>query len=103
MTRDERETMSAYAIFDADIHDASLMDEYLEKVPATLKKYGAKLLAATSTIDTVEGGWASKRVVILEFADMEAARAWYNSPVYQAVLPLRLKAANDRVIFVDGM
>jgi len=55
--------MSAYAIFDADIHDASLMDEYLEKVPATLAQYGAKLLAATSTIDTVEGGWASKRIV----------------------------------------
>lgn len=34
---------------------------------------------------------------------MDAARTWYNSPEYQAVLPLRLKAANDRVIFVDGM
>ncbi len=95
--------MPAYAIFDADIHDTSLMDKYLEEVPATLKQYGAKLLAATSTIDAVEGGWASKRIVILEFADMDAARSWYNSPEYQAVLPLRLKAANDRVIFVDGL
>jgi uncharacterized protein (DUF1330 family) len=95
--------MTAYAIFDADIHDPSGMDEYLDKVPATLEQYGAKLLAATSTIDAVEGGWASKRIVILEFADMTAARAWYSSPEYQAVLPLRLKAANDRVIFVDGM
>ena len=95
--------MTAYAIFDADIHDPSLMDAYLEKVPATLEQYGAKLLAATSTIDTVEGGWASKRIVILEFADMDAARIWYSSPEYQAVLPLRLKAANDRVIFVEGM
>ena len=95
--------MTAYAIFDADIHDPSAMDEYLERVPATLEQYGAKLLAATSTIDTVEGGWAAKRIVILEFSDMAAARTWYNSPEYQAVLPLLLKAANDRVIFVDGL
>jgi uncharacterized protein (DUF1330 family) len=95
--------MSAYAIFDADIHDQDMMAEYLKEVPATLKEHGAKLLAATSTIDTVEGGWESKRIVILEFADMDAARAWYDSPEYQAVLPLRLGAANDRVIFVDGV
>lgn len=95
--------MTAYAIFDADIHDPDGMNQYLEKVPATLKQYGAKLLSATSTIDTVEGDWVSKRIVILEFADMDAARTWYNSPEYQAVLPLRLNAANDRVIFVEGM
>jgi hypothetical protein len=29
--------MTACAIFDADIHDTSLMDEYLERVPATLE------------------------------------------------------------------
>lgn len=70
--------MTAYAIFDADIHDTSSMDEYLEKVPSTLQQYGVKLLAATSAIDMVEGGWASKRIVNLEFADMDAARIWYN-------------------------
>lgn len=29
--------MTAYAIFDADIHDQAGMDEYLKKVPATLR------------------------------------------------------------------
>jgi uncharacterized protein (DUF1330 family) len=88
---------------DADIHDQAGMDEYLEKVPATLRQYGATLRAATSNVETVEGGWTSRRIVILEFADMDAARTWYNSPEYQAVLPLRLNAANDRVVFVEGM
>lgn len=36
IVRREKQPMVAYAIFDADIHDTSLMDEYLEKVPATL-------------------------------------------------------------------
>lgn len=95
--------MTAYAIFDADVHDQSLMDEYLEKVPSTLKQYGAKLVVGTSEIDSVEGGWTPKRIAMLEFESIEAARTWYNSPEYQAVLPLRLKASNDRVIFVEGL
>jgi len=94
--------MVAYAIFDADIHDTSLMNEYLEKVPATLQQYGAKLLAATSDIDTIEGGWASKRIVILEFADMDAARTWYNSPEYQAAKAKREGAADFNMIVVEG-
>ncbi len=95
--------MTAYAIFDADIHDHDGMAEYLDKVVPTLKQYGATLRAATSEIETIEGDWKSKRIVILEFADMDAARTWYNSPEYQEVLPLRLNASKDRVIFVEGM
>ena len=95
--------MTAYAIFDADIHDHDGMNQYLDKVVATLKQYGATLRAATSDIETIEGGWNSKRIVILEFADMEAARTWYHSPEYQEILPLRLNSANDRVIFLPGM
>ncbi len=95
--------MTAYAIFDADIHDQDGMNAYLEKVPPTLKQYGATLKAVTSNVESVEGGWAPKRIVILEFADMDAARTWYNSPEYQEVLPLRLNAANDRVVFVEGL
>ena len=95
--------MTAYAIFDADVHDQTVMDEYLEKVAPTLKQYGAKLVVGTSEIDTVEGGGAPRRIAILEFEDIEAARTWYNSPEYQAALPLRQKASNDRVIFVEGI
>lgn len=94
--------MTAYAIFDADIHDQEGMNAYLDKVPPTLKQYGAKLIAATSNTESIEGGWAPKRIVILEFADMEAARTWYNSPEYQEIAPLRINASNDRVVFVEG-
>lgn len=95
--------MTAYAIFDADVHDQATMDEYLAKVPPTLAQYGAKLVVGTSDVESVEGGWSPRRIAMLEFENIEAARIWYNSPEYQAVLPLRLKASNDRVIFVEGL
>lgn len=95
--------MTAYAIFDADIHDQAGMDEYLRQVPATLKQYGAKLRVVTSNVETIEGDWTPRRIVILEFDNMDAARIWYNSPEYRAVLPLRLNASHDRVVLVEGM
>jgi len=34
---------------------------------------------------------------------MAAARAWYDSPAYQAAKAHRVKAADYRVIFVEGV
>ena len=43
-----------------------------------------------------------KRIVITEFADIEAARRWYHSPEYQAVLPIRLANSRGRAFIVEG-
>ncbi len=48
-------------------------------------------------------GSAPDGVIVLEFPSMEDARAWYNSPGYQAALPHRLRAADYRTILVEGL
>ena len=50
----------------------------------------------------VEGEWQPKRLVVLKFPDMVAAKAWYNSPEYQEILPMRLEASNGDLIMVEG-
>jgi uncharacterized protein (DUF1330 family) len=50
-----------------------------------------------------EGGWSPKRVVILEFASMEQARKWYDSPEYAPALAIRTRAATSKLIFVEGL
>jgi hypothetical protein len=40
--------------------------------------------------------------IVLEFASVEAARAWYESPGYQAAIPLRQAAADANVVIVSG-
>ena len=47
-------------------------------------------------------GQARKRSVILEFPTIEAARACYASPGYQAAKALRLNAADGDIIIVEG-
>jgi uncharacterized protein (DUF1330 family) len=50
-----------------------------------------------------EGGWSPKRVVVLEFASMEQARKWYDSPEYAPALAIRARAATSKLIFVEGL
>jgi uncharacterized protein (DUF1330 family) len=53
-----------------------------------------------------EGGhWQSERVVIIEFPDMNALTAWYNSPEYQPLIALRKEctSALDMLITLDGV
>jgi uncharacterized protein (DUF1330 family) len=48
-------------------------------------------------------GQPPESVIMLEFPTVEDAKAWYDSPGYQAALPHRKKAADYRVIIVDGL
>ena len=43
------------------------------------------------------------RIVIIRFPSMEVAKTWYNSPEYQAVLPMRFRASNSSVYFVEAV
>lgn len=95
--------MAAYVIVDSNVHDPERMKEYGAKVGATLKASGGKPLVAGGAIDVVEGDWNPSRLIVLEFADADAARAWYNSPAYQEILPIRLEAADDKLLIVEGV
>jgi len=95
--------MSAYVIVEVNVHDTALFEEYHKLVPATIAKYGGKYLVRGGATDSKEGGWAPKRVVVLEFPTMDQARKWYHSADYAPALAMRLKAAKNRMIIVDGV
>jgi uncharacterized protein (DUF1330 family) len=40
---------------------------------------------------------------MIEFPSMENARAWYESPEYQEVLPIRLSANEDKMVMFEGL
>jgi uncharacterized protein (DUF1330 family) len=42
-------------------------------------------------------------VVVIAFPDLTAARAWYDSPGYQAILPLRTRNAEGGAVLVNGV
>ena len=42
-------------------------------------------------------------LVIVEFPDLERARAWYSSDTYQEILALRTENSEGTVVLIDGV
>jgi len=95
--------MAAYVIVEVNVTDPQLFAEYAKGVPATIAAYDGKYIVRGGAVETKEGGWAPKRVVVLEFPSMDQARKWYHSPEYKPLLDMRLKAANAKLILVAGV
>ena len=95
--------MAGYVIADIEVTDATLFEEYRKQVPATVQKYGGKFLARGGAVQSLEGGWQPKRLVVLEFPSVEQARRWYDGEEYRAPKALRMKASRGKVIIVEGV
>jgi uncharacterized protein (DUF1330 family) len=96
--------MAAYVIVQENMHgDQAPYDEYRKHVIASFEPYGGKFLARGGKLTVLEGEWPYERTVILEFPSREKAEAWYHSPAYQKILPLRLKCMASNFILIDGM
>jgi uncharacterized protein (DUF1330 family) len=95
--------MPAYVIAEMDVHDPERYDRYREAVPGTLELYGGRFVARGGELALLEGDWQPKRVVILEFDDLAAARRWYESPEYEEVKQLRAGGARLSLVAVEGL
>jgi uncharacterized protein (DUF1330 family) len=97
----ERE-MTAYFVAEIEVTNPERYAPYAAMAGATLAQYGGKSIVRGGKVELVEGSPEPKRIVITEFADAEAALRWYNSPEYQAALPIRLANSRGRVFIVEG-
>jgi len=94
--------MAAYIVADVEITDSEEYQRYAKQVPPTLEQYGGKILVRGGQPETVEGGWNTKRIVIIEFLSVEQAKAWYESPEYSSIAGIRHHSAHSRIVLVHG-
>jgi uncharacterized protein (DUF1330 family) len=96
--------MPAYMLFirEGAIHDQSAMDTYSRMNRAGPRDPKLTPLAVYGAIEAVEGA-APDGIVLLQFPTVEDAKAWYNSPAYQAATPHRKNAADYRALIVQGL
>jgi uncharacterized protein (DUF1330 family) len=95
--------MSAYVVVQVDIKDPVRYEDYRKMVPASLEKYGGKFLVRGGKTHTMEGGWAPKRFVLVEFPTVEQAKAWWDSPEYRAARDLRWATSDSQLIIAEGI
>jgi len=104
--------MSAYLIVHRrEITDSEALKAYGEGVVATIARFGGKVLVRSDAFDVLEGDWQPgqkavdtkpQRIVVVEFPDMTALKAWYDSDDYAPLKAIRQNSSSSDFIAVEG-
>jgi len=65
--------------------------------------HGAELVAFDVAAESMEGTAPGAQTVIIKFESTEAAKGWYNSAEYQAVVGKRLEATTGYAVISQSM
>jgi uncharacterized protein (DUF1330 family) len=96
------EMMAGYAV--GHLHEVSMgpgIVEYLKCIDATLEPHGGRFLIHGAQPEVREGE-RKGALIVIEFPDLDRARAWYESPAYQEILPLRADNSRGDILLVEG-
>lgn len=95
--------MPAYVI--ANLQEAAPhpeIAEYIERVTATFEPYGGRFLVHAMQHEVKEGAWPGN-VVMIGFPGIVEAQAWWDSPAYREIAPLRSRHIDGDIILIEGV
>jgi uncharacterized protein (DUF1330 family) len=95
--------MPAYVIAHIDVKDPIRYEEYKKMSPISIGRFGGRFIARGAKAEVLEGTWEPKRLVLLEFPSVEAARRWYASPDYAPAKKLRQATSTGDLVLIDGV
>ncbi len=95
--------MTAYAIVRVTVTDPEQYQKYMALSPGAVEAHGGKFIARGGATEVLEGEDEDRRVVLLEFPSMEAARTFYDSPEYLEARAARAGAAEMQLVIVEGV
>jgi uncharacterized protein (DUF1330 family) len=91
----------AFYIAEFEVIDREGLKPYSARVSSTLEPFGGRFIVRGGKIAALEGE-APKGIVVIAFESMEKAQAWYDSPAYREIRPIRHKTAKSRVFILEG-
>jgi uncharacterized protein (DUF1330 family) len=96
--------MPAYVISEVKVVDNELIDRYRALAQATIAQFGGRYVVRGAPVELFEGERdADRRFIVVEFPDVDRARAWYRSPEYAEALKIRADALERTLVLVDGV
>jgi uncharacterized protein (DUF1330 family) len=99
----EKQTIACYAIGHLrNVVVGSGVVAYLEGIDATLAPFDGQFIIHGGKKHMLEGTWKGDLIVIA-FPDRARAVAWYDSPAYRALLPLRQANSHGEVFLIEGV
>ena len=94
--------MPAYVVVQVEVEDPVRYEDYKVMVPPSLAPFGGRFLVRGGKVETLEGDWAPKRFVMVEFHSLENAKAWWASEEYKDAKALRQATSKTQMIVVEG-
>jgi uncharacterized protein (DUF1330 family) len=91
-----------YVVAEVDVKDPAMFKKYADQVPGTLAPFNGHYIIRGGNPQTVEGT-APQRFVLIAFDSVEKARAWEDSPAYEAIKPIRHSSATSVVFIAEGV
>jgi uncharacterized protein (DUF1330 family) len=95
--------MAGYVIVNVTVRDPVRYEEYRRLATPTVSAYGGRYLVRGGAVEAREGGWTPSRLVVLEFPDVERARAWWDSPEYAPAKAIRQSCADTQLVITEGV
>jgi uncharacterized protein (DUF1330 family) len=93
----------AYVVTEIEVLDAKRYEAYKQMVAPSIAAYGGRFLVRGGATETLEGDWAPKRFVIVEFSSAARAKAWWGSTEYAEAKALRQATARTQMILAEGL
>jgi uncharacterized protein (DUF1330 family) len=93
----------AYLVAEVQVTDPDGWKQYVSALPATQGPYHVRTLTRAPAAALDASTPPSGSVAILAFNSMDDLKAWWNSPAYQAIIPLREKSAKSRIYALPGL
>jgi uncharacterized protein (DUF1330 family) len=95
--------MAAFIVFTRErTRDPGELEIYAGKAPAGLAGHPITIRATYGRHEVIEGPDV-EGVAILEFPTFEAAKAWYENPIYGEARKHRLKGGDYRAVIVESV
>jgi len=93
----------AYFVNEITVTDPAVYADYVRQAPALIGSFGGRYLVRAGALTPIIGEPPTARIVIVEFPSHEAAVAFWESPAYRAILPIRQASSTSRAYIVDGV
>ncbi len=94
--------MSVYLMVDVTVNRPEMYEQYIQRVPEIIRRFGGRYLVRGGKITPVSGGWNPERAILVEFPSMEQCRACFQSPEYLELSPFREQSTTTRAILMEG-
>ena len=94
--------MAAYLLVDCRVTNPTQYEDYKRLAQVAVAQYGGRYIVRGGETVVLEGSWQPNRVVVLEFPDLQRARAFYDSIEYKKARDARAGAAQMNMVAVAG-